>query len=60
MREKIKESFDWDDRNDKETFCPCKYCEAVDKYPVCDDGATTSACNHCDYNIIQYCLTHNV
>ena len=55
MREPIKTEFTWDDLND--SFEPCEHCGAILNYPVCDDGATSSACNHCAYNIIAYLLT---
>lgn len=58
--EKIKNTFDWDDLEKEDTFIPCKYCKAIEIYPVCEDGATSSACNHCAFNIIDYCRTHNV
>lgn len=58
--EKVKNEFTWDDREDISTFCPCDYCKADRDFPVCDDGATTAACNHCDYNIVLYCLSHNL
>lgn len=59
MRENIKIKFNWDDREDRDTFMPCEYCKAQEIFPCCNDGATSSACNHCDYNIITYCLSHN-
>ena len=59
MREKIKTKFTWDDRESKDTISPCDWCRAVDDWDCCDDGATSSACNHGDYNIIIYCLSHN-
>lgn len=59
MKEIIKNKFSWDDRKNKDTFIPCDYCEALNIFPTCNDNATSSACNHCDYNIISYCLTHN-
>ena len=57
--EEIKNIFNFDDREKSDTFIPCEYCAAINDYPVCNDGATSSACNHCDYNILLYCLTHN-
>lgn len=60
MREPVKTKFTWDDLDDSETFEPCKYCRAEEWWPACDDGATSSACNHCAYNIITYCRTHFV
>ena len=60
MKEKIKTKFTWDDLEKEDTFCPCKYCKALDIYPTCEDSATSSACNHCAFNIIDYCRTHNV
>ena len=59
MREDIINRFNWNDRENEDTFCPCDYCKAIDRFPVCNDGATSSACNHCDYNIVLYCSTHN-
>lgn len=59
MREPIKTKFSWDDREDEDTFSPCNYCKALETAPTCDDGATCSACNHCDYNIILHCLNQN-
>lgn len=59
-REPVKEKFTWDDLEDPETFNPCKYCHAEEWWPCCDDGATCAACNHCSFNIREYCLTHNV
>lgn len=60
MSEKVKNKFTWDDLDDTKTFIPCQYCGALAGYPVCEDGATSSACNHCAYNIVEYCRTHNV
>ena len=60
MSEPVKVKFTWDDCDDKETFEPCKYCRAEEWWSACDDGATSAACNHCAYNIITYCLDHNV
>ena len=58
MAETIKTHFTWDDRDDPNIVDPCEYCKASDFWPLCDDRATTSACNHCLYNIILYCLDH--
>ena len=60
MAEHIKTEFTWDDLDNPETFIPCEHCGAIEKYPVCNDGATSSACNHCAFNIIDYCRNHNV
>ena len=57
--ENIKTKFNWDDRENKNTFIPCKYYNEDEWFPTCNDGATSSACNHCDYNIVTYCLCHN-
>lgn len=59
IAEKIKTKFSWGDRENEDTISPCDWCKAVDEWVCCDDGATSSACNHCDYNIILYCLSHN-
>ena len=58
-REPIKTKFEWDDLNDPELVWPCDYCGALDNWPVCDDGATSSACNHCWVSVVQYCLNHD-
>ena len=60
MSEPIKTQFTWDDLNDLEVFSPCQYCHAEEWWPTCDDGATHSGCNHCAFNIIDYCRNHNV
>jgi hypothetical protein len=60
MRESVKDKFTWDDLEDKKTFIPCDYCEAIKIFPACNDGATSSACNHCAFNIIDYCRNHDV
>ena len=52
MREPIKTEFEWNDFNDTNLIYPCDYCEAIGRYPCCDDGATSSACNHCAFNIL--------
>ena len=57
IAEKIKTKFSWSDRENEDTISPCDWCRA-DEWACCDDGATSSACNHCDYNIILYCLNH--
>lgn len=54
----IKRKFSWDDLEN--SFNPCDYCGAIEIFPVCEDGATSSACNHCAFNIIDYCRNHNV
>ena len=56
--EKIKTKFSWSDRESEDTIIPCEWCKAADEWACCDDGATSSACNYCDYNIILYCLSH--
>lgn len=53
-KEPVKENFTWDDMFDKNKIIPCDYCDAVNRFPVCDDGATSSACNHCEYNIYRH------
>ena len=55
MKEPIKTEFKLIDRENNDTFIPCKYCNALDNFPICDDGATSSACNHCDYSILLHC-----
>lgn len=47
----VKEKFTWNDMFDKNVIIPCDYCSAINEFPLCDDGATSSACNHCMYNI---------
>lgn len=59
MSEPIKTKFDWSDLEAPTTFIPCDYYQAIDVYPSCDDGATSSACNHCAFNIIDYCRSHD-
>ena len=54
----VKRKFSWDDLEN--SFNPCDYCRAIEVFPVCEDGATSSACNHCAFNIIDYCRNHNV
>lgn len=49
--ESVKEKFTWNDMLDKNVINPCDYCSAINEFPLCDDGATSSACNHCMYNI---------
>lgn len=50
-REPVKNNFTWNDMFDKNVINPCDYCSAINEFPLCDDGATSSACNHCMYNI---------
>ena len=50
-REPVKEKFTWNDMFSKNVINPCDYCGAINEFPLCDDGATSSACNHCIYNI---------
>lgn len=59
MSEPTKTKFDWDDLEAPTTFIPCDYCKAIELYPCCDDGATSSACNYCAFNIIDYCRGHD-
>lgn len=58
MAESVKTKFTWDDMG--AAFDLCDYCNAIDCFSVCDDGATSSACNYCPYNIMLYCLTHHI
>ena len=60
MAEPIKTKFEKNDFLDPELICPCDHCEALDWWPPCDDGATSSACNHCSFAIMSYLLTHNI
>ena len=60
MSEPIKTKFTWDDLEDPELVNPCEHCGALEWWPTCDDGATSSACNHCWFNILLYCLNHNM
>ena len=53
--EKVKEIFDSTDLDADDLINPCDYCEAVNLFPLCEDRATSSACNHCAYKIILYC-----
>ncbi len=59
-REPIKTEFKLDDLTDPELVWPCDHCGALDLWPVCDDGATSSACNHCALAIMNYARTHNM
>ena len=61
MKEKVKTHFTWDDLEKSDTFSPCKYCGALDSFPSCEESEfLSSACNHCAFNIVEYCRTHNV
>ena len=60
MKEPVKTKFNWDDLEDPDVICPCDNCGWLEEYPTCDDGATSSACNHCMFNIINYCRSHDV
>ena len=53
MAEPIKTKFGWDDFKDPKLVCPCDHCGAIEWWPCCDDGATSSACNHCAFNILS-------
>lgn len=53
-REPVKTDFIWDDMLSGDNIIPCDYCTAINKFPLCDDGATSSACNHCEYNIYRH------
>ena len=52
MSESIKTKITWDDFKDPKLVCPCEHCGALDWWPTCDDGAVSSACNHCVFNIL--------
>ena len=52
MREPIKTKFTWGDLNNPELVNPCDHCGALEWWDVCDDGATSSACNHYAFNIL--------
>lgn len=60
MAEPIKTKFELNDLTDPELVWPCDHCEALGSWPVCNDGATSSACNHCAFAIMSYILTHNI
>ena len=60
MKEPVKIKFNWDDLEDPEVIFLCENCGWLEKYPTCDDGVTCSACNHCMFNIIDYCRSHDV
>jgi hypothetical protein len=53
-REPVKEAFVWEDMFNKDNIIPCDYCTAINEFPLCNDGATSSACNHCEYNIYRH------
>ena len=53
----MENHFVWDDR-EKSSFTPCEYCEALNEFPA-DEHGNSTACTHCDYYIILYCLSHN-
>jgi hypothetical protein len=59
MAEQIKTKFEWDDLVAPDLVWPCDHCGALGKWPVCDDGATSSACNHCAFAIISYLCAHD-
>ena len=52
MLESVKTKFNWDDMEKDDVFFPCEYCKAIEVFPVCDNGVTSSACNHCAFNIV--------
>ena len=52
--------FEWDDLADPQLVWPCDHCRAIEWWPVCDDGATSSACNHCAFAIMDYARNHNM
>ena len=60
MAESVKTKFELNDLADPDLICPCDHCEALDWWPPCDDGATSSACNHCAFAIMSYVLTNNM
>ena len=60
MAEPIKTKFEWDNLADPNLVWPCDHCGATEWWPVCDDGATSSACNHCAFAIMNYARTHNM
>lgn len=60
MSEPIKTEFTWEDINDPYIVNPCDYCGALNSWPTCDDGATSSACNHCAFNILCYLLKDGI
>ena len=53
MKEPVKQDFTWEDLQD--AINPCDWCGAIDVWPLCDDDATSTACNHCAYNIYINC-----
>lgn len=53
MTEPIKTKFTWDDFNDPKLVCPCDHCMIIERWPRCDDGVASSACNHCAFNILS-------
>ena len=50
----VKEEFVWEDMFNKDNIIPCDYCTAINEFPLCNDGATSSACNRCEYNIYRH------
>lgn len=52
--ESVKEIFTWEDMFREDNIIPCDYCTAINSFTTCDDGATSSACNHCEYNIYRH------
>ena len=53
-REPVKEIFVWEDMLREDNIIPCDYCYAINEFPTCEDAATSSACNHCEYNIYRH------
>ena len=53
-KEPVKNTFVWEDMFREDNIIPCDYCNAINSFPTCDDGATSSACNHCEYNIYRH------
>lgn len=49
--ENVKNEFVWEDMFDDKAFDPCDFCTAYENFQTCSDGATTSACNYCRFNI---------
>ena len=60
MAESIKTKFEWSDLADPELVWPCDHCGAMEWWPCCDDGATSSACNHCAFNIFSSIMKNTI
>lgn len=50
--------YNWDDRED--SFCPCDYCAVTAAQELHPAKDITDVCQRCDYNIVLYCLRHDV